>query len=101
MPKPVCVKCQCFYRPKTNGYFLTEMMPTGEWRGDPDEIRGNHRPEMWQPYKLWVADLWECPECAHQIVVGFGHGPVREHHEEDFEAVVIACSGDRLQVNDC
>jgi hypothetical protein len=52
--KPICVKCKKFYRPKENGYCFTEGMPTssGEWK----------------PYKAWMGDLWECPECGHQLL---------------------------------
>jgi hypothetical protein len=59
MPKPACPKCQRFYRPKKNGYFFIESMPRG---GGPDDDlptpSGTSRPDLWQPYKLWSADLW-------------------------------------------
>lgn len=97
MPKPVCVKCACFYRPKKNGYYLIEGMPTGAH--DPTEnIRGLRRPEAWEPYKLWNADLYECPDCGHQIVVGFGQSPMAEHYMPKFKELAERSD---LMVNDC
>ena len=95
MPKPVCVNCQCFYRPKQNGFKLIEGMP----KGDHDEnIRGKRKPEAWEPYKVWQADLWECPDCFNEIVVGFGHRPTAEHYEPHFKKEAM---GVWLTVNDC
>lgn len=47
--RPYCVKCKCRMFPKKNGVTLQYTKDTYQ-RGD----------------------LWECPECGHQIVVGFG-----------------------------
>lgn len=109
--KPVCVKCQCFYRPEHNGHFFTEMMPTGEQRVDLDNIdeairteedrRGTKAPHLWQPYKLWVGDLWKCPDCAHEIVVGVIGGPVAERHTPHFDSLIERYGGNQLKVNDC
>ena len=57
-------------------------------------------PEVWTPYKLWVGDLWKCPECFHEIVVGVA-GPISEHYKPDFKEIVARIGGDQLQVNDC
>ena len=46
--KPICVNCQRFYRPKKNGVFFIESMPTVS--GAP---AGKTAPESWKPYKLW------------------------------------------------
>lgn len=104
MPKPVCVKCQCFYRPKHNGFAFEEMAP---WNRPldagytPEEIRGKRHPEYWRPYKLWNGDLWKCPDCGHEIVVGvISSYPVREHFEVDYPDMVKRL-GATLQVNDC
>src|SRR5262245_37605123 len=101
MLKPVCVKCQCFYRPEHNGHFFTEMMPNGYHSGSPEDRRGVKAPDTWTPYKLWVGDLWQCPECGHQIVVGVIAGPVSEHFHPDFESLRKSYGGDQLNVNDC
>jgi hypothetical protein len=96
MPKPICVECQCFYRPEKNGYFLTEMMPIHE-----GALRGKRGPESWEPYKIWVGDLWKCPDCGHLIVCGFGAGPVSEHYMPDFEKLRKELNADQLTINDC
>jgi hypothetical protein len=64
MPRPVCVPCQRFYRAHKNGVRVLEQAPT--------------------PYKVWDADLYRCPGCGHETIVGFGHRPISEHFQEDF-----------------
>lgn len=93
MPKPVCVPCQRFFRPKRNGYRLTEGMPIGN-----DVRPGTEDAARWKPYKAWIADLWECQGCGAQIVTGFGHEPLSVHHMPDFEAHHKLS---QMQVNDC
>jgi hypothetical protein len=85
--KPICVKCKKFYRPKENGYCFTEGMPTssGEWK----------------PYKAWMGDLWECPECGHQLIAGVGFEPISEHYRPDFEAARKHFRADQLRIDDC
>jgi hypothetical protein len=102
MPKPVCVKCRCFYRPKQNGFAWIEGKPHGgAVRVERDEnVRGLRCPDAWTPYKLWNSDLWACPDCGHEIVVGHGAGPIAEHYEDRF-AAEVARHGAELQVNDC
>lgn len=96
MTKPVCVKCQRFFRVKKNDFPLIEGMPIGGNRVPP----GTEAPEQWKPYKLWFADLWECQGCGTQIAVGFGLQPIAEHYQSNFASEVIA-TGATLQVNDC
>jgi hypothetical protein len=55
---------------------------------------------QWWPYKLWVGDLWECPDCLTQIIIGTGQHPVAEHYESDFARKVTEYDP-QLQVNDC
>lgn len=96
--KPICVNCRCFYRPEKNGYMFMEGMPIDN---DPFmNIRGNRAPNAWQPYKLWRGDLWECPDCQHQIVVGVAQSPMAEHYELNFSQIVEAYPPE-IQVNDC
>lgn len=112
--KPVCVACRCFLRPHKNGYAFVEGMPTGtfSFKSDPEgraileedrpeNIRGNRAPEAWKPYKLWRGDLWKCPDCNFELVVGVIGGPLSEHYKPDFAAQVLYFGGDQLQVNDC
>ncbi len=94
--KPVCVKCQRFFRMKKSGDDFIEAMPLGN--GIP---AGNLRPECWTPYKLWVGDQWECPDCHAQILSGFGQAPISEHYQPRFKELVRELSADQLQVNDC
>lgn len=74
MPKPVCVKCGKFFRVKKNGVAIEEGMPSGPV----DDT-------LWEPYKLWNADLWECKTCGFQMVTGFAKQPISEHYRLDYE----------------
>lgn len=75
MPKPVCVKCRLFYRPKRNGVAWEEGMP------GPGPI---HNEDGWTSYKLWRADLWECRGCGNEIIVGHADRPFAEHYQEHY-----------------
>lgn len=97
MPKPACLKCRCFYRPKRNGYRIVEGMPNGTVMPGEENIRGLAKPEAWQPYKLWVADLWQCPDCGHELVTGWGVNPLSEHYKPGFSELI----GGLVQINDC
>jgi len=61
--RPVCVKCQVELTPEKNGVGLLDMASFG-------------------PYKIWEADLWKCPVCNYEIVVGFGRDAIAEHYDE-------------------
>jgi len=99
--KPICVTCRCFYRPKRNGIAFVEGMPRGsEYGTTAEERRGNRAPHFWKPYKLWIGDLWECPDCHHQLISGVAHLPVAEHYQPEF-ASGIAVLGAEIQINDC
>jgi hypothetical protein len=37
-----------------------------------------------QPYKIWAADLWECPDCGHQVILGYGVHAIAEHYQDGF-----------------
>lgn len=63
----VCVICERSFRPKKVGITLIEMFD------DPP-----------RPYRLWNADLLECPKCGHAIVAKFGDRPKAEHHQPGF-----------------
>jgi len=99
MPRPVCVSCKCFYRPKKNGYIFIEGKPD-KYDGSiiATEIRGNRHPEMWSPYKVWRSDLYECPDCYHRILVGFAQQPSSQDYLPGFEE---ECKLATIQVNDC
>jgi hypothetical protein len=94
--KPVCVPCQRFFRPAQNGFAFIEGMPNGN-----DVEPGLREPQNWSPYKVWMGDRWECPDCHASIVVGVGQAPVSEHYLPDFSEWVGNLQADQLQVNDC
>jgi hypothetical protein len=82
-----CVPCGKFFRIKKNGFVVEEGMP----------LSGG---VAWGPYKLWEADLWECPNCGAQVAAGFAQRPLAEHYEPDY-ADQIAKHPPKLRVNDC
>jgi hypothetical protein len=94
--KPVCVKCQRFFRIKKTGFYFVEAMPTVN-----GATPGTSAPELWKPYKLWASDKWECQGCGAIILSGFGIAPICVNHEDDFAAKVKSFGGGQLQVNDC
>jgi len=94
--KPVCVPCKRFFRVKKTGYNFIEGMPT-----ENKALPGTQEPEKWEPYKLWVGDLFECQGCGAQIVSGFGARPIAEHYQANFDHLVHTYGADQLQVNDC
>lgn len=94
MPKPACPKCQRFFRPKKNGYILTEGMPVGQDLAP----AGRSNPELWKPYKVWEGDLWECLGCGAEIVVGYGNVPISEHYKPEFNEINLYS---QVQINDC
>lgn len=93
MPKMICVKCQTFYHVKKNGVVALEQMPV-ETAAEPGTID----PTAWKPYKIWHADLWECRECGHEVISGFGANPVAEHYQENFAGFMPHVTH---TVNDC
>lgn len=94
MLKPICVKCERFYRPKKNGVFFIESYPT-----KPLAPPGRATPEFWLPYKVWSGDLWHCPDCGHELVVGTGMRAVSEKHMDGFMGWVDRAKW--LEVKDC
>jgi len=93
--KPICVRCQRFYRVLENGYSFVEGMPT-EIGAQP----GKEEPEKWKPYKLWRGDLWVCIGCGNLIIAGVARAPVAEHYQPEF-ADTVARMEAKLQINDC
>lgn len=68
--RPVCKKCECEFRPEENGVGCLDMFNPSD-HSEP------------QPYQIWDADLWKCPKCGIEIVIGFGQQPIAEHWEGD------------------
>lgn len=67
---PCCVNCKTGYVPLKNDVIVLETM-------DNKMI----------PYKLWSADLVQCPKCKHRLITGFGRDAFAEHYQTDFDAV--------------
>ena len=63
-----CVKCQTYFAVEKNGVFVTETFDDGV-----------------TPYKVWRADLLQCPDCGAQLVTGFPREPYSEHFMPDFQ----------------
>src|SRR5437016_290576 len=89
----ICVKCQRFFRVKKNGVKVEELRPRSS------ESKPG-KPEEWAPYKLWYADLYECPGCGFETIGGFGMEPIVEHYEDRYSAV-RELEPPYVQVADC
>ena len=92
--RPICIKCQRFFRCKKNDYWFTEGA-----RPSFSVMPGNAEPEKWFPYKVWAGDLYECPECKTQIISGFAREPLSESYKPDFEDLRKSLGADQFQVN--
>ena len=78
----VCVQCQARMSVKRMGVAVVETA------GVPAK-----------PFRIWRADLMQCPICGRELLSHFSHEPVAEQHHEDFEAAMDAASkGDRYVV---
>ena len=64
-----CANCKVFMKTKAIGVIVEETMDDGK------------------PYKLWSADLFECPSCMTQIITRFATNPIAEHFEERYAAL--------------
>lgn len=97
--KPICVGCQRFYRPKQTGIPFVEQMPDG---AVPVALPGKIEARRWSPYKIWLGDLWECPDCKSEVIVGVGRNPLAEHFQDNFAAELEHAGGESvLKINDC
>ena len=64
---PCCVDCKTGYVPFKNDIVVLETMD-----------------DAGVPYKLWSADLLECPKCNHRLITGFGQNAIAEHYQPGF-----------------
>lgn len=74
MPKSVCVNCEVELKPEHNGVIIAEMFQNNS-----------------KLYKLWEADLWKCPECGLEVILGFAQQPFMEHWQGPIEQVLEEC----------
>jgi len=69
MLRPICVECSnklgkaVFFEPKRNGV----------------EVRFGYY------YGYFTADLWECPECGHQMIMGYSDAEVLSSKPVEFD----------------
>lgn len=73
-----CVRCRVFLVPKRSGVVVEEGKPLT------NDITG-----PWGPYKLWRADLAECPKCKFQLITGFAQRPIAEHFEKGYLELLV------------
>ena len=69
-PGYACVSCKTYLRPRKNDITVLQQDSEGH------------------PYKLWCADLWECPDCGTQVILGYGENAFSEHYEDDFKRLL-------------
>ena len=88
---PCCVDCKTGYVPLKNDIVVLETMD-----------------DLMVPYKLWAADLVQCPKCKHRLITGFGRQQFAEHYEPDFQSqlerytgngILFTISGQKLAVD--
>jgi hypothetical protein len=66
----VCANCNRAMRPKRNGTSFVEMAQD-------------------RPYKLWMADLWECQDCGNQVLYADSRqNPIAESFQAEFSAML-------------
>jgi hypothetical protein len=65
-PGYACAACLTILRPRKNDVCVCITFEGGK------------------PYQLWQADLWECPDCGNQVILGYGQEAWAEHFQPDF-----------------
>jgi hypothetical protein len=80
MPRILCVNCKRKLKCERQGVHVVETFGR-----DSDD-----------PYKLWRADLYKCPDCGFEVVCGFGASNYAEHYEADFPAQLGAIPQDKI-----
>jgi len=63
---PICVRCGRHMRLKKIGILVKE---TGNSEGN----------------QVWSSDMWECPKCKHQVLLGFGQEPLTVYSQTNTE----------------
>jgi hypothetical protein len=120
--KPICARCNLFLRMIRAGEYFEERMPgpggakrpvLAEPEAEPDHahmvrcIAGSLTRVVpgelagWQPYKLWVGDVWECRGCGAQVIVGVPPNPLAEHFDSEYAKRVAQVGGVKRHIDDC
>ncbi len=64
--RPVCVKCTVEMTPAKNDFLVEEMSDTEH------------------SYRVWSTDLYRCPACRMEVVIGFAPEPWGEYWQENY-----------------
>lgn len=72
MPKPVCVTCRREMRAVNTGITVATMYLV-------DPVTNKKEPSA-----LHEGDLWECPSCQHQVILGISPMGYVEYYDEFF-----------------
>lgn len=75
----VCVACRVEMRPSENGVMVVEMASFG-------------------PYKMYEADMWQCPSCGWRGILGFAQEPFAEHFQPEFAGQLANAEAERTVV---
>lgn len=78
MSRPICVECRVEYSCKQNDVLISDPAVGGF------------------EATYWHADMWECPGCKHQTIVGRGKSMLASDHPE---AVQWAWKTDSFEFN--
>lgn len=62
----ICIKCSIELRCQHNGAVAVAMGVNG-------------------PQEMYSADIFACPECGHQTIIGCGQRPLARHFDLDFQ----------------
>ena len=75
--RPVCVKCEVEMRAEKNGVIVVDI-------------------EHETVTQFWSADLWRCPKCDAEIVIGFVPSAIRfgDKTKHDFLKRAARCIAD-------
>jgi hypothetical protein len=85
-------------RCRENDFMFLEGMPDGSVPAT--RLASGKGRSGWKPYKLWAGDLYECPDCHAQTIVGVAMRPIAEHYQPEF-GTAVEHYGAKLLVKDC
>lgn len=78
MSDKICVKCQVELRVKQNGVPLVQLSAIA-------------------PVYLRMADLWHCPECGFEVILGVADNAMC-HTIDSIDAEIVKCEMERRRV---
>ncbi len=79
----ICTNCGCDFRNLKSGVLIKELFQKDK-----------------EVYRIWMADLLQCPGCKSTIISRFADNPVAEHwNKEKMAAVLKQCDKKTLGKN--